>query len=159
MKHPELRDAPAIHELRLTGPTQTQGKNPTRGGGDPQWRTRTGPTSPRDGTIAILYKISNPLVKPFLQTLSFLSLFAICGKGVYFQGSPVKSLAERSGSAGQAASREACRIACKRWSVMYIVDTRTLRNLCDDHACIQGPAIVVYRGFRAALFAGKRVGF
>jgi hypothetical protein len=40
-----------------------------------------------DGTMAILYKISNPLVKSFLQTLSSPYSFAICGKSVYFQAS------------------------------------------------------------------------
>jgi hypothetical protein len=40
-----------------------------------------------DGTMAILYKISNPVVKSFLQTLSSPYFFAICGKSVYFQAS------------------------------------------------------------------------
>lgn len=43
------------------------------------------PSLAEDGTMAILYKISNPLVKSFLQTLASPYFFAICGKSVYFQ--------------------------------------------------------------------------
>jgi hypothetical protein len=77
---------PAIHELRFIGPTPnpTEKSHPRRRG--VPLANEAQPFA-EDGTMAILYKISNPVVKSFLQTLSSPYFFAICGKSVYFQAS------------------------------------------------------------------------
>lgn len=85
---------PEIRELRggLSAQTETERVRlitATRAKGP----RRKGPRRADGGTIATLYKISNPLVKSFLQTLSFLYFFANWYKSVYFQGVTVKPLA------------------------------------------------------------------
>ena len=55
-------------------------------------------------------------------------------------------------------SRGSAADSCKPQSVMYIVDTKTPRSLCDADASIQGLPNAVWRGFREALFGRKRVG-